>query len=571
MIQGWPLRLPPRRLASLALVGLLLGLAFGEAGAYGGKRDKQGEGVLVEGAHGLPDLARGQQAAAAGRLEDAERDLQPLAERGYVDAQIALAKLYAQIGTPDRVQRAIAWLRKAREADPLGTEVPLGRLLLRQDDEASLDEGEALLVRGWDQRRDPLALAGLIRLYSEHPLRDEQRRAGTLVAQAERIATPDVQGAVIAWYRASRGDAGHAEKLVALCRRWLDGVPECYVDLAREARAHDDASQLKKLSAEAQQKYSQSLVEAQTLASLARVLVEPLDDADAAAPAPALPLRISDVPEDEGEATLATLNASEAVRTCTSEPVTTASADAETASADPSSGGPAAQPDLANGLLATLMKGPADAAVLAAGVVVRYPYLLPGADIETPLKQGAGQGIPEAKLYLGQLYLAGARAPRDPQQAMQYLQQASEQAATALQSHYFLGRLYQYGYLDESRPLYAAQHLMWAARRGYAAADSALARLFANGKGLCPNLVNAYVFARLGAQEGSASTAALAQQIAAQLAPEQRAQAEALLQAEQQARPSNYEIPKTLLAGEIAAAPAEAARSADSPRTGDKS
>ena len=42
----------------------------------------------------LPDMQRGQQALAAGDLLAAESDLRPLAERGYLLAQVRLAKAY---------------------------------------------------------------------------------------------------------------------------------------------------------------------------------------------------------------------------------------------------------------------------------------------------------------------------------------------------------------------------------------------------------------------------------------------------------------------------------------------
>src|SRR3546814_19802285 len=85
-------------------------LVFGgryDAYADGNHRDKGGDGVLVSHAQGLPDLARGKQSAAAGRLDDAEADLKPLAEQGYVEAQIALARIYAQIGKPERASPEI--------------------------------------------------------------------------------------------------------------------------------------------------------------------------------------------------------------------------------------------------------------------------------------------------------------------------------------------------------------------------------------------------------------------------------------------------------------------------------
>src|SRR3546814_8201776 len=91
-----PSRLPSRSLVSLAIAALVFVVRY-DSYAYGNHRDKGGDGVLVSHAQGLPDLARGKQSAAAGRLDDAEADLKPLAEQGYVEAQIALARLYAQI------------------------------------------------------------------------------------------------------------------------------------------------------------------------------------------------------------------------------------------------------------------------------------------------------------------------------------------------------------------------------------------------------------------------------------------------------------------------------------------
>src|SRR3546814_5828338 len=71
-----------------------------------------------------------------------------------------------------------------------------------------------------------------------------------------------------------------------------------------------------------------------------------------------------------------------------------------------------------------------------------------------------------------------------------------------------------------------------------------------------PNLANAYVFARLGAREGSASIALLEQQIAARLPADEVAQADSLYAGELGARPSAYRIPQTMLA-EAAAIAAE--------------
>lgn len=507
----------------------------------------------------LPDLRRGQLAASEGRLDAAEADLRPLAERGYLDAQIALARLYARMGAPDRVEQAIGWLRVAHQRAPDAVAVPLGRLLQKQGKPESLDEVRALLGAAYARNGDVDALSGLIRLYTDYPDRDIDKQAPALVAKAEKLRDPQALSAAVNWYRKAPEVAERNRKLIALCQSALDQVPECYVDLTQVARLGNDKNKLKKLSDGAIAAYEQRRLAPETLAAMARAMVDVADEngaegggatspaaARTAAAAP-LPVRVSDIADDEHAADLQAMDTSAAGRACGSEAPLPAPASGDAAAQAPS-GSVEAQAELANELLARLAKGPVDGQVHAAGVVARYPYLQPGLDVEQLLKAGVAQNIGAARLYLGQLYLQGARVRRDPDAALQQLQAALDDPLTALQAHYFIGRLYLYGYLDEAQPLLAAQHLLWAARRGYPPADTALARLFSSGKGVCPNLKNAYVFAQLGARGGSAAAAELAARIASQLDAEQKNEAVALLQSESQARPSNYEIPATMTA-----------------------
>lgn len=507
----------------------------------------------------LPDLRRGQLAASEGRLGDAEADLRPLAERGYLDAQIALGRLYARMGAPDRVEMAIGWLRVAYRRAPEQIAVPLGRLLQKQGKPESLDEVRGLLSSAYARNGDVDALSGLIRLYTDYPDRDIDKQAPALVAKAEKLRDPEPLSAAVNWYRKAPEVEERNRKLIALCQSALDQVPECYVDLSQVARLGNDKKKLKKLSDGAIAAYDQQRLAPETLAAMARAMVDVADEngaegggatsptaARTLAAAP-LPVRVSDVADDEHAADLQAMDTSAAGRACGSEAPLPAPASGDAAAQAPS-GSVEAQAELANELLARLAKGPVDGQVHAAGVVARYPYLQPGLDVEQLLKAGVAQNIGAARLYLGQLYLQGARVRRDPDAALQQLQAALDDPLTALQAHYFIGRLYLYGYLDEAQPLLAAQHLLWAARRGYPPADTALARLFSSGKGVCPNLKNAYVFAQLGARGGSAAAAELAARIAAQLDAEQKNEAVALLQSESQARPSNYEIPATMTA-----------------------
>jgi hypothetical protein len=81
-----------RSRCTIALLAALVTLALPAPAQQ--RVDKEGAGAVVNGANGLPDLQRGKMAAAAGRIDDAERDLVPLAERGYVDCELWLGRGY---------------------------------------------------------------------------------------------------------------------------------------------------------------------------------------------------------------------------------------------------------------------------------------------------------------------------------------------------------------------------------------------------------------------------------------------------------------------------------------------
>jgi TPR repeat protein len=521
--------------------------------------DKQGSGAIVSGTGGLPDLARGKAAAAAGRSADAEHDLLPLAERGYIDAALALGHLYAHQQTAEATHKAIRWFRFALPQTPFA-EVPLARALLHQDDVKQLAEAESLFDHAWDDREDVDALAGLIELYSGHPAFDRKRRAAALVAEAEALDQPIATAAVIRWYRSTQNIKGHGERLLALCRKSLDLAPDCYVDLVRDARMKGDKNAMRKLTVAMMSQFGQQRVPFNVAASMARALVATPDNSDEPQMAP---VAVSDVPETDAQELVSTASvggvsgAVSAIRTCAQDPVgVVAPAPAPVVAATP--GMPAqpvkpapepppaaanAEPDLANQIIKKLVAGSAEAQVEAAGAVVRYPFLAPDFEVEPALQSGRKQGVADATLFLGELHLYGQRAARDPKASLQYLQEAAQNPATAIEGRYFLGRLYQYGYLDEVDPQQAQAHLLSAARDGYIPADGALARLYASAKGLCANRVYAYVFAQLGVRGGTDAMRTLRDQLHAALSPQERATAEQLLRQELAARPQSEQAP----------------------------
>ncbi len=454
---------------------------------------KHGDGLVVSGAAGLPDLQRGKQAAQDGRVADAERDLVPLARRGYVDAQIALGHMYSVLHTPAADRKAVHWLS------------------------AALPEAS-----------DPVpALAGLIAVYADSPGLDTQHRLPALAARAESLDLPLTNAALLHWYRRTPQIDHHQQRLLRLCRAGLAQSPECYTDLVKAARQAHDSAALKQLTDSALKGYARASVPAQAVASMATALVEPLTPGQAvpvksqakSTPTPTTPT--PPIPAGGGS--------------CAERPIGGGTADGDQAdNAAPMAAD--AQPALANLALGKLIAAGTPAQVQAAAVVLRAPYLAPDFDVEAALRRGVADGLPGAALLLGQLYLDGARSTRQPRRAQKYLRMALAQPDTALAAHFYLGRLYQRGYLDQAAPVPAAKNLLFAARHGYGPADSALARLFANGKGVCPNRVYAYVFALLGASEGGGSIETLLDQLKAALTPAQRAGAQQLLRSERQLR-----------------------------------
>ncbi|HEY9130465.1 MAG TPA: tetratricopeptide repeat protein [Dyella sp.] len=571
-----------RAIASCTVL-VALGLFMGTS-AHAQQQPTKGQDASVEGG-GMPDLARGKLAAQAGHDVEAESNFLPLAKLGYVEAQLALARLYARRQTQQSTQEAIRWFRVAAQKEPLQAEVPLARLLLQQDGTSQLAEAQRLFTHAWDDRQDPEALAGLLELYAANPAYDTDRRMPSLVASAEKLDQPVTNGALISWYRNTRDVAGHNDRLLAMCKKSLNIAPTCYVDLMRDMRMRNDQKGMQQMVAAAMSQYSQGLIPVATAASLARALVAAPDGSlDAADPDTA----VSDLPEADAE-DLAQNSASLAppplppTRTCLQDPVgvakppTTGNVAAMGAPAPPpvanvvpgktaaiatppvktpATGAPNgganppttaqpeanAQPDLANQILAKLVASSPEARVEAAGVAVRFPFLVPDFDVEPALKDGLKQGLPDATLYLGELYLHGNRAPRDPPKALELLQRAAKHPDTALDAQYYIGRLYQFGYLDEVDPQQATDHLLYAARRGYVSADSALARLYASGKGLCPDHVNAFVFAQLGARDGADAIRILAGQLNGVLTPQERKVAQQVLHQEETMR---QQLPQT--------------------------
>lgn len=311
----------------------------------------------------LPDLRRGVLALQTGDVEGAEYDLAPLARAGYLEAQVKLADLYAQLGTQASMAQAVHWYRVAFAQDP-SVALPLARLLLRLNDVRQLDEAERFLHEA-ERRGDPRALAALIELYTDRPERDKKGVAPALVERAAAIPTPQTEAAVVRWYRANAAQPQYARRLIERCELARDRLPECYVDLTRHYRAQGDKRRVEELSLAARR---------ETIAGgMPRPLAERVGWSLASDEHPGAPL-----------------------------------------------------PELAYPLLELAQDATPTAQVRMARLLVEYPYLDPHTNPERLLLDAVDKGSPEAALALGRLYVKGVQVAADPRKAEHYLLQAAE-------------------------------------------------------------------------------------------------------------------------------------------------
>ncbi|MDH4869486.1 alginate biosynthesis TPR repeat lipoprotein AlgK [Pseudomonas sp. BN515] len=149
------------------------------------------------------------------------------------------------------------------------------------------------------------------------------------------------------------------------------------------------------------------------------------------------------------------------------------------------------------------------------------------------LEKGRAASLPQAELLLGRLYYEGKLVPLDPKKAEEHLLKA---APTEPRANYLLGQIYLRGYLGEIDPQKALERLLSAARNGQINADFTLGQMYVQGKGVQRNLINAYVFSQLALPKNTPQAQELAQQVAQQLPPADRARAEQLLREERAAR-----------------------------------
>lgn len=393
--------------------------------------------ALAGPAQALPDLGRGLKALENGDVKTAEADLEPLARDGYIEAQLALARHYAELDTPQALDKAAHWYRAASRRDP-SRRSALGRVLLRIGTPAAIKETDELLRKA-DAEHDPEALRLRLRLYREYP--PTQLTQADVAALAQRAAgsrVRDDRAEAIAWYRsAAATDTQYVAPLLKLCDEARSWLPECYADLLRQRRG-DSADARATLLKDVEQKYRSKLIGPELLERIARALLAE-DPPGEPLPAEAYPL------------------------------------------------------------LKLAARQQATAEARLGKLLLEHSTLDAQADPVAMLKHAYDKGASEASLTLGRCYLEGLTVIADPVEAQRWLERAQKDYVAA---HFYLGRLYERGYLGQADPQRALDHLLQAARGGYARADLSIAQMYAKNRGVKVDTVAAYAFAKLAQAAG---------------------------------------------------------------------
>lgn len=228
-------------------------------------------------ASALPDLERGVAALDEGRLDDALTDLQPLALRGYLEAQVRLARLYAERGREDDLDRAIHWYWTAHARDPRRVRIELARVLLDKGDTTAELDG---LLEAAQADGDPDALALRLRLYLAAPSLVAPEQVAALAREAAQSGRASAVEAALRWYRDRLDDPALMSDATSLCARWLDRIEDCYGVLARSYRLQGDDEALDRLIQRVESRYADRTITADAVDRTARRLIT--SDIDAA-------------------------------------------------------------------------------------------------------------------------------------------------------------------------------------------------------------------------------------------------------------------------------------------------
>lgn len=227
---------------------------------------------LLSGCTALPDLQLARQAKARGDLATAEQNFRPLAEQGYVEAQIGLADLLVRSPVPAQQAQGEGYYRQALGRSPAAG-VGLGKWLASKPtpSTAERNEAEQLLRQGLaaGDRSTLIPLTALL-------LRDPQRIASGEIAQQlgqwQAAGMGEAQYGKVMLYRA-RGDyRQHLVEVEQTCEQWLATLSECYPELAALYQERGDTAKQQQLLERLLTSYQAGVLPAASVLPVAKLL-----------------------------------------------------------------------------------------------------------------------------------------------------------------------------------------------------------------------------------------------------------------------------------------------------------
>ncbi|MBA1202506.1 sel1 repeat family protein [Pseudomonas capeferrum] len=428
--------------------------------------------IGLAGCAGLPDQRLANEALERGDTALAERNYKALADLGYSDAQVGLADIQVATRDPRQLREAEATYRAAAATSPRA-QARLGRLLVAKTDSTQAEREEAeTLLKLAAAQGQGNTLVPLAMLYLQYPQSFPQVNAQRQIDQWRTAGNPEAALAQVLLYRTQGTYDQHLGEVETICKAALQTTDICYVELATVYQKRAQADQQAALIEQLEAAYTRGNVSASRVDSVARVLAD---------------RGLGQTDEKTAQRLLE-----------------------QVAPANPPSW------------------------VSLAQLLADFPELGDTEQMLGYIEKGRNAEQPRADLLLGRLYYEGKTLPADAAKAETHLLAAADAGETS--AHYYLGQLYRRGYLGSVAPQKAVDHLLSAARAGQLSADYALAQLYSEGHGIAQNPGHAWIFAQLAQANPTPQSTELLQRLDQQLTPEQRSQAQRLLEREKQAR-----------------------------------
>ena len=342
--------------------------------------------IALAGCAGLPDQQLARQAYAAGDAATAERHFRQLAELGYSDASVGLADIQVASGDPQKMREAEQTYRQALDDSPRA-QARLGRLLAGKPTASEAERREAAqLLESALAAGESSALMPLTMLYLQYPQYWPTVNAQQRVNHWRQQGYPQAELAQILVYRTLGSYAEHLDEVERICRKGLQQMDICYVELATVYQMRGQSEQQQALIEQLRSGYSVGSIAAERVERVAQVL-----------------------------------------------------ADAELGKADE---------ETAQALLESIAPNYPAAWISLARLLYDYPALGDSEQMLDYLKRGQEASQPRADLLLGRLYYEGKWVAQDAKAAEAHLLKAAESETSAhyflgqLYRRGYLGQVY---------------------------------------------------------------------------------------------------------------------------------